>query len=667
MLALLLTLAAASPAESTTVQADTQRYAVMMGSGTRAAGSGRAWRTADGELRYTYEFNDRGRGPKLETRVRLDADGRPVLIETSGVDYYKNAVTDRFTLENGRASWKNSTEEGQKAVSAPAAYLPIYSATPGDELVRALLAAGGALDLLPEGRATLERAGELEVSAGGRTQRVVQYLVSGLGFEPQPVWLTPEGEFFMSGGEWIATVREGWEAALPALFAAQRAAEEARAGELARRLARRPARPLVFRGVSLFDPESRQSRPGTTVVVRGGRIEAVGPDASTAVPADAEVVDGRGKTLLPGLWDMHAHVSPLDGPLNLAAGVTSVRDLANDTATVLGLRRRWDAGESLGPRLPVMAGFIDGPGPFTGPVGPKPTTPDEARAAVDEYARLGFQQIKVYSSLDTALLPVVIEHAHRRGLRVSGHIPWPMTAERAVRLGIDELQHANFLALNFLGDSLDTRTPARFTAVARGAAGLDLRGEAWRGFVRLLKERDVVVDPTLAVFEDMFTARLGEVSPSFASVVGRFPPNVRRGVRLGGLPVPDGMDARYRESHRRLMQMTADLHRAGVRLVAGTDGLAGFTLHRELELYAEAGIPPGDVLYIATLGAARVAKQDDRLGTIAPGKLADLVLVDGDPLTRISDIRRTRLVVKDGVVYEPDALYSAIGVGPVGR
>jgi hypothetical protein len=226
------------------------------------------------------------------------------------------------------------------------------------------------------------------------------------------------------------------------------------------------------------------------------------------------------------------------------------------------------------------------------------------------------------------------------------------------------VQHANFLVLNFLGDSIDTRTPARFTAPARMAAGLDLASPQVQRFVGLLRDRHVAVDPTLSVWEGMFTARSGHLSPDFAAVAGRLPVNVRRGLLSGGLPVPEGMDARYRESFRRMVQLVALLHRQRVRVVAGTDALSGFALHRELELYAEAGIPPVDVLYLATLGAAQVMKRDGELGTIAAGRLADVVLVDGDPTVRMSDIRRTRLVVKDGVVYEPDRLYATIGVTP---
>jgi imidazolonepropionase-like amidohydrolase len=142
------------------------------------------------------------------------------------------------------------------------------------------------------------------------------------------------------------------------------------------------------------------------------------------------------------------------------------------------------------------------------------------------------------------------------------------------------------------------------------------------------------------------------------------PAQVRRGFFYGGLEVPQGMDQRYRDSFQQMLKMTKVMYDAGIRIEAGTDGLAGFTLHRELELDAQAGIPPAKVLQLATLGAARIMKRDDQLGSIAHGKLADMILIDGDPATQISDIRKVVTVIKDGVVYQNAALYQALGVSP---
>jgi imidazolonepropionase-like amidohydrolase len=642
---------------------DTVRYLVV--SAGLKAGHEHVWRDADGTLHSMMEFNDRGRGPRIHTLVRVNEAGLPVQVMAEGVNYYKAPVRERFEVRDGYATWENSADRGTQPVNGPFWYAAMDASMMPGLLPRALMAQPDrSLPLLPAGRVRAEPGEALQVSAGGRTQTVRAYSIHGFGFQPYRLWLDEQGEFFAQGADWLAVVREGWEGALPALFRADREAQAAWGAQMGSTLPHRPDGPVVFRNANLFDSQTGQSRPGTTVVVSGNRIQAVGPDGSVAVPQGAQVIDAGGKALLPGLFDMHVHLGLVDGLMHLAAGVTSVRDLANDTTTFLEVAREWNAGTKVGPRVVVMAGFIDGSGPFTGPTGLRADTPEQARAHVKWYADHGYKHIKVYSSLKPELVPVIAEEAHRRGMRLSGHIPEGMTAEEAVRAGFDEIQHANMLVLNFLSDSLDTRTPQRFHGPAQEALYLDLDSDSVRAFVALLKERGVTVDPTLNAFEALFTARQGEVDPVFAAIAHRLPPTVQRGLRGGGLPVPEGMDQRYRESFRTLLNLTAMLHREGVPIVPGTDAMAGFALHHELELYEMAGIPANEVLQIATIGSARVAGREADLGSITPGKLADLILVDGNPAERITQIRNVELVMKDGVFYRPDELWGAIGVAP---
>ncbi|MBV9960295.1 MAG: amidohydrolase family protein, partial [Acidobacteria bacterium] len=532
-------------------------------------------------------------------------------------------------------------------------------------LAQALLKAPNKrLPLLPEGEARIERTGEVALKDGEKTRRVIAYEVTGLGFTPSTIWLDEDHTFFAVVSSWTSVIREGWESSVPPLLKKQDELEAGRTVKLARTLMRKPTAPLVFTNANLFDAETGKLLPNSTVVVEGNRVREVGRSGQVKVPRGAEVIDAQGKTLMPGLWDMHVHIGPNDGLMDIAAGVTSVRDMANDTEALFALRGKIEANEEIGPRI-LMAGFMDGRGPYAGPTKVFVDTEEEARAAIDNYARLGYSQIKVYSSIKPELVPKIIELAHAKGLRVSGHVPAFMTAEQFVRAGADEFQHINFFVLNFLFDDVkDTRTPVRFTAVADRAATIDLDSERVRSFVKLLSDRKIVIDPTVNIFESMFTDRPGKVSVGFAPVADRLPPQVRRGLLAGGLPVPEGKDARYRESEKALLRMIKMLYDAGVPLVAGTDSMPGFALHRELELYVEAGIPASEVLRLATIGAARVMKRDGELGSVAPGKLADLILVDGNPTARISDIRRVSLVVKDGNVYQTAALYKSIGVRP---
>jgi len=246
---------------------------------------------------------------------------------------------------------------------------------------------------------------------------------------------------------------------------------------------------------------------------------------------------------------------------------------------------------------------------------------------------------------------------------VSGHIPNGITASEFVQDGADEIQHINFIFLNFLADKVkDTRTPERFTAVGANAAKLDLQSKEVNDFVALLLQHHTTVDVTLATFEGMFTGRPGEVSPDFAPVIKRLPAQVQRGAYSGGLPVTAENDQLYKDSYAAMLRMTKRMYDAGVPILAGTDATAGLMLHRELELEVRAGIPPSKALQIATFNAARLLKQEKEVGSIAAGKRADVVLVEGNPAERIGDIRRCRLVMKNGVVYKSADVYSAAGI-----
>ncbi len=651
MLALLLSLAVS----------DTLRYAVTIqgnAAGRQLTIPGAA------ETIVHFEFNDRGRGPRTETRFSADARGIPTTITITGNDYLKQAVDERLTSRTGAVIWTNGGERGAAARRA-AFYLPREG--PPEfmaALVRAALKAPAKrLSLLPTGTATVATITTETVSGEAGARTVTLYAVAGLGFVPEYLWLESDGTLFATLSGWQALVREGYQSQVARLSAVQDSVSRGLDSELARRLSIKPTGPVAFTNAAVFDPATRRLLRGRTVLVDGNRIAAVGPGASIRLSRSVKVIDVAGKTILPGLWDMHAHLSSIDGRLNIAAGITSVRDMANDVDFLLATRKAFDAGTAIGPRV-VMAGFIDGPGPYAGPTKALVSTREQAIEWVDRYASLGYEQIKLYSSLDPALVPIIAERAHAKGMRLSGHIPRGMLAEQAVAAGYDEIQHTNMLFLNFLGDTLDTRTPLRFTTVARLGAALDLAADSVRRFISYLKARGTVVDPTLATFEGMFTSDPSQVSPGDRAYRSRLPAQIQRGMAGGGLPADSATRAVYRASYRNMLGMVKALFDAGIPLVAGTDCTAGFCLHRELELYVDAGIPAPDVLRIATLGAATVMHRADRLGTIEPGKLADLIVVAGDPTRRISDIRKVDWVMKDGVLFDAGKVYQSLGVAP---
>ena len=644
------------------IPADANLSSVMM-MGT-LAGQQATWKTSDGNLHVFFQFNDRGRGPRTNTVFIRDNNGNPVSEVIKGNDYLKADVDEEFFLDRGIAHWKNKAEQGSKTIDRKTFYVALNG--PPEEtmlLARAALANGGKITLLPEGEAQVREVSQLDVEVRGTKKHLRLYSVSGLDFFPQYLWLDEAHEYFAAGERWFMVMREGWEGTQEALLKAQDQVTATRNAELAQKLAHRYAQGIVFEHANIFDSETAKVVPNQRVVITGNHITKVSASNSEGLPAGALVIDGTGKTLIPGLWDMHAHVGNGDGMLNLAAGVTTVRDLGNTIDELMARRKRIDEGSELGTRI-ILAGIIDGPGPYQGPTKVLVSTEAEARAAVDNYVKLGYEQIKIYSSVKPELVPAIIDEAHKAGRRVSGHIPAYMTASECVKLGYDEIQHVNFLVLNFFPDVKETQTRLRITAPAELAASLDLQSSEVEGFIQLLKDHHTMADPTMSIFEGQYTAKPGEISPGYTAVFKRLPVQVRRGMLNGGLQAPQGMDARYRESFAKMVALIGLLYKAGVPIEAGTDSLPGFALHRELELDNQAGIPPAEVLKLATLGAARIMKHDADLGSISPGKLADVVLVDGNPATNISDIRKPVVVVKNGVLYKPSELNAELGIQP---
>jgi hypothetical protein len=632
-----------------------RNYSIMIAG--RTAGHETHTLGDDGSVRVTYSYNDRGRGPDMQGRYVFDREGMPVAIELSGQDYNHTPIDERFNASGGTAHWKSRAESGESksggwyiAANGPAA----QTAWLARELLRSRKPS---IRLLPGGKATLEGGSSIE----WKGQRVTMYSINGLDFTPAFVWLDDRGDFFAGSGGFTA-IREGFEDALPKLEAAEREADEKRFHDLASRLGHKPAHALTIRHVRVFDSENAVVRENQMVTVNGNRIESVAVDRGAPVPSGAETIDGSGQTLLPGLFDMHGHFAAFEGLLNIACGVTDVRDLGNDMDRLLRWKRQMDANEMIGPRI-VLAGVMDGRGPYAAPTNVLVDTEAEARAAIEKYKAAGYIQIKIYSSIKPELVPYIVRVAHESGMRVSGHVPAGMIAEQFVDAGVDEFQHINFFFLNFLPEeATKTNTRARLTLPAEHAAELDPNSPVVTRFIAKLKDKHIVVDPTLGVFEGEYTARPGVVSPSYAAIVDRLPVQVRRAAFRGGLPVTGDEDRIHRASFQAMLDMTARLYSAGIQLVIGTDGIEGLMLDRELELWVQAGIPPEKVLQIATIGAARVARADQERGSIAPGKLADLALFYGNPAHEISDIRKPRITIKDGVVYRSEDLFRAIGM-----
>jgi imidazolonepropionase-like amidohydrolase len=612
-----------------------------------------------------YSYNDRGRGDHITATWKVDAAGVLTEYTGSGNDYMKAPVEEKFSIVDRTATWKNRTEQGTQPVSGEAFYIPL-NGTPEifAVLARALLKAPDhKLALLPAGEARIEPAGTVAVDTPDGKKKVTQYRVIGLSFSPAPIWLDEEGEAVGSLGTWFSVVSPGYDAAVKPLLEAQDATDGEWSARIAKELTHVPRGALVIRNARLFDPRDLSVTAGTSVLVENEHVVRITADKDMKAPADAEVIDAHGRFLMPGLWDNHQHFSDNDGALDLATGVTSSRDMANDTDAFLKRVARFDDGSELGPRV-FKAGIIDGTGEFAGPTKMRVDTAEEAIKDVDWYADHGYGQIKIYSSIKPELMPVIADHAHARGLRVSGHVPAFMSARQFVEGGADEIQHINFIFLNFLFDTVkETRNRDRFIKVAEHAHEFTPDRPDVKEFIAFLRAHHTVLDPTLDAFEGLFSGDPAAIEPGLVKMAPRFPPQIRRNLLSGALEAPPEQKAAYAEAFPALLNMVKALHDAGVTIIPGTDSLAGYMLHHELELYVRAGIPAPEVLRLATLTSAQVVGASNR-GVIAPGKLADMVLIDGDPVANMGDIEKIDTTIKGGKVYDAAKIEQALGILP---
>ena len=615
-----------------------------------------------------FEYVDRNRGPRVATTYRLNSRGAISSMQAHGLgnDFFQTAVGEHFWTDATTSHWKSDSDSGIVPRNDAAFYRAV-TPTPYDNalLARYLLKQPGhSATIASGGVAAAGLVVDKTVSTGGRSQHIRLVSISGMEIYPTAVWLDDNDALFSSASEWFTTVRRGWESVLPSLRATEYSRVSNRSAALAKRLAPKPSVITVICNGDMFDSETATLMPRTTIVVNGDRIVAVGPAASIKAPAGSTVIDATGKTVIPGLWDMHTHLDftgEEDGVLNLASGVTTVRDMASSIDDAVSRRARADAGTLLAPRE-ILAGFMDGPGAWAGPTDVLVSTPDQAKYWIARYDSLGYKQIKVYNLIHPDLIPLIAAEAHKRGMRLSGHVARGLSVPDAVTLGYDEIQHAAFLFSTFYPDSLFVPKMRSYGQVAAAVAPrFNVDGPEMTALIGFLRDHHTVIDGTFNAWLSRGALLSDGTDMVFGPSIAWLPPVMSR-----ELTSPPTLDPAARATEQKrdeaYMRLLKRLYDGGVTLVPGTDNIGGISYHGELEIYQRAGIPGAKVLQIATLVPARVMKEDADYGSIAPGKVADLIIVDGKPTEKISDLRHIDRVMRAGRLYKSSDLYLAIGV-----
>jgi imidazolonepropionase-like amidohydrolase len=436
---------------------------------------------------------------------------------------------------------------------------------------------------------------------------------------------------------------------------------------------------IALTHIRVIDGTGAVARDDQTIVISEGKIQSVGPGGTANVPATAQVLDLKGYTVLPGLVGMHDHMFfPMGGSppmysnmgssfprLYLALGVTTIRTTGSVVPyTDLEIKKLIDAGSMIGPKMHVTAPYLEGHGSFT-PVMHELTGADDARRMVNFWADQGATSFKAYMNITRDELRAVVEEAHKRGLKVTGHL-CSIGYREAAEIGIDDLEHGLFVDSEFVPDKKPDQCPG--AAVSASLRQLDLKSAAVQDTIRTLVAKNVAITSTLPVFEasaPLTQSGIGAASavlnPRVLSVM-----NTDARVRYLAARSRIASDSPVATLVRKSMDFERAFVAAGGLLIAGLDPtgnggvVAGFGDLREVELLVEAGFTPIEAIKIASFNGAKFLGEDARIGSISVGKQADLMVVKGNPAANISDIEKVEIVFKDGVGYDSEKLIQSV-------
>lgn len=645
---------------------DAKVWAATSGGGVARHGQVALWTTPDGTHWSRFSFNLRGFASEIDEQNRFAPDGTLQSLIVRGHTPGGDAA-EHYEVQNGNYTWTSPVDHGAGKTRPGLEYVAFGGTFDSFSfIIRDLLKAPDhSVQLLPSGRAHLEPLTTVTVSNGSEKKTLTAYAITGFGLSPFPIWMDGNQLFGTAGV--IDFLPEGWAKVGPELSKAQDAALAKWAPELVAKIAHTPTGPVAFKNVKLYDADAQKFRDNMTVVVANGHVASVSPAAKAKIPPNADVIDGRGKTLVPGLWDNHQHYGDdSTGPLLLASGITSVRDPGNQQDELWARKKRIDEGQLLGQRI-VPSLLIDGPGPYTAQVAEVVHNQQEALAAVRKAKRLGYFAIKIYGSMDPSWVKPMAALAHQLGLHVHGHIPHGMRPLEAVRDGYDEITHMNFVMMQAMPEDVvqKSNTVARIAGTGKYAADVDLHLPAMTAYLDELGRRRIAVDPTLVVLEGSLVPDPGQIPPADAPYADTLPPQLVRGLLQSALaPTADMPRERMRASFAKVQALVPELAKRHVTILAGTDGF-GFEVIHELELYVQAGLTPEQALATATINPARVYRLANVTGSLARGKLAELALIDGDPQKNIGDLRQVELVMRDGKLMKAADLREALGIsGP---
>ncbi|MGA7856074.1 MAG: amidohydrolase family protein [Candidatus Acidiferrales bacterium] len=625
--------------------------------------------TKDGDslrVKMDFRFTDRGSPVPMTATFRGAADWTPENFEIKGNNSRSTTIDDAVEVQADKVRVRDREKWTESA--RPAQFFTIAGYAPATMqmlMVRYWAAHGSPAQLatLPGGQVRIQARGQDTVKIDGKEQTFDRYTVQGLIWGLETLWfdssrnlvaeISTDAEF-----DHFEAIRDGYESGLGTFVGRAGADEMAALADLSKGISGSRAEKIALVGGTLIDGTGAAPVPDSVVLIENGRIVDAGPQSRVKIPGGTQKIDARGKFILPGLWDMHAHFEQVEwGPIYLAAGATTVRDCGNEFEFITAVRDAIAAGHGLGPRI-LAAGIVDGSGPLAIGVA-RVDTPEEAKMWVDKYHDAHFQQMKIYSSVKLEEVKDVAAEAHRLGMSVTGHVPEGLNAYQVIEAGQDQINHVPYIA-----DIMVPPLPENATRMDRlnAEANIDLNSPEAKKAISFLVQHKTVLDPTVALFE-FLTASSAKPPVSIEPGVAKVAPELQAILAEAGPPSPN---AAVREQLvQKYIQIIGALHRAGVPIVAGTDQtVPGYSLYREIELYVQAGFTPMEAIQAATIVPARVLGFDKELGTVEAGKRADVIILDRNPLESIHNIRSVEFVITNGVMYNCAELWRSVGFKP---
>jgi imidazolonepropionase-like amidohydrolase len=618
------------------------------------------------DVKMEFKFTDRGTPVPLSATFRSSEDLTPEAFEIKGQNSRSTSIDEAVEVQSSQVRVRNRDKWTE--VARPAQFFTIAGYAPATMqmlMVRFWASHSSPIELttFPSGRVKIEPRGQDQISINGKSETLDRFTVEGLIWGRETLWfdskknlvaaVTTDAEF-----DHFEAIRDGYESALGTFVGKAGSDGMAALADLSKGISGSRAETLALVGGTLIDGTGKDPLPESVVVIEKGQIVAAGPQKGIKIPKGATKIDARGKTILPGLWDMHSHFEQVEwGPIYLAAGATTVRDCGNEFEFITAVRDAIAQGRGLGPRL-LLAGIVDGTGPLALGV-ERVDTPEQAKMWTDKYHDANFQQMKIYSSVKLEELKVVTEEAHRLGMTVTGHVPEGLTAYQAIDAGQDQINHIEYIA-----DIMLPPLPANASRLDRlkATADIDLNSPEAQKAISFLVQHGTVVDPTLALFE-FFTANTEKPPVSIEPGVAKVAPELASILAEAGPASP--VAPLLERAVQKDIAIVGALHHAGIPIVAGTDQtVPGHSLYREIELYVQAGFTPMEAIQAATIVSARVMGLDKELGSVEVGKRADLIIVDANPLESIHNIRKVEFVITNGIMYNCAELWRSVGFKP---